>query len=88
MADKNLVPKLFGAALTKARTSRHMSRYRLAKLIGHQQVRITKLENGESDLRLSSILALTEALGITPGELLDDMAAEYYKIRASSDKKL
>ena len=77
MAQKELLKKLFGEALHNARVSRHMSAYRLAKLIGHQQSRIALLERGESDLRLSSICGLLEVLNMTPGELLDDMWSRY-----------
>ena len=82
MDDKTLLPKLFGAALEKRRKEAGLSRSELARRIGHQQVRIVKLEKGGSDLRLSSILNLTLALGITPGELLDEVREAYRQARA------
>ena len=77
MDDKTLIPELFGAALEKRRKEADMTRAELARRIGHQHVRVVKLEKGGSDLRLSSILKLTMALGITPGELLDEVQEAY-----------
>lgn len=74
MNDKNLLPRLFGEALSRLRTAKDMNRAQLARLTGQQHIRITQFEQGQVDPRLSTVLDLAKALGVKPGELLDDMA--------------
>ena len=63
-----------GLAIKDARKARNVSRYLLAKKLGTQQHRVTRIENGASDMRLSTVMDIVDALGMTPGELLDPVA--------------
>ena len=86
MTDKTVIPRLFGIALKKNREAKKMKRSELARLIRQQHGRISKLEKGGSDLRLSSIIGLTVALDITPGELLDEVHFELHKLLAAEKR--
>lgn len=86
MIDKTVIPRLFGMALKRNREAKNVKRSELARLIRQQHSRVAKLEEGGSDLRLSSILGLTLALDITPGELLDEVDAELRKIIAAENQ--
>ena len=68
------LPTLLGRAIEKARENKGLSRYMLAKRLSTQQHRVTRIENGASDMRLSSVMDIIDALDITPGELLDPVA--------------
>jgi len=68
------LPTILGKAIEKTREKKGISRYMLAKRLGTQQHRVTRIENGANDMRLSSVMDLVDALDITPGELLDPVA--------------
>jgi len=68
------LPAILGKAIGEAREKKGISRYMLAKRLSTQQHRVTRIENGASDMRLSSVMGIIEALDITPGELLDPVA--------------
>jgi transcriptional regulator with XRE-family HTH domain len=53
-----------GAALKAARERLGLSQRELADAAGTDQARISKIESGDIDLRLSSLVDLTRSLGI------------------------
>ena len=82
---------LLGRAIEKARTNKVISRYMLAKRLSTQQHRVTRIENGVSDMRLSSVMDIIDALDITPGELLDPVAErlreEFFQSAVMKDER-
>lgn len=68
------LPAILGRAIEEARDKKGISRYMLAKRLGTQQHRVTRIENGASNMRLSSVMDIVDVLDITPGELLDPVA--------------
>lgn len=52
------------AALKTAREAKGLSQRALSKLAGVPQSHISKIENGAVDLRLSSLVEITRALGL------------------------
>ena len=53
-----------GASLKRARERRGLSQRAAANAAGTDQARISKIENGEIDLRLSSLIDLVRTLGL------------------------
>jgi transcriptional regulator with XRE-family HTH domain len=60
----------FAARLRRLREDRGMTRYRLAKLAGVTVEGVSKLEQGGTDPKLSTILKLAGGLGVPPCQLL------------------
>lgn len=56
--------KQLGPLIRKARTSQKISRDDLANFTGLHRNGIAKIENGTSDVRLSSLLKITQLLRI------------------------
>jgi transcriptional regulator with XRE-family HTH domain len=73
----------FGKQLRALRKQRDWTRYRLSKLSGVSGEGIRKLERQGADPRLSTILKLAAALGVSPRELVPEGPAD----RARSGKK-
>lgn len=59
-------PCPFGDVVFAARTEQGISRYRLAKLIGRTSQQLAKLERGENEPVLSTIVMIAHALEIDP----------------------
>lgn len=59
-------PCPFGEVVFAARTAQGISRYRLAKLIGRTSQQLAKLEKGENEPVLSTIVMIARALEIDP----------------------
>jgi DNA-binding XRE family transcriptional regulator len=62
----------FGQKLRAAREKAGMSQAELAKLAGVNQPAIPTLENGRTDVRLSTVRRFAKALGIPLKDLLPD----------------
>ena len=60
-----------GSRLLEVRTSEGLSQNTLAEMVGTKHPRISNLEGGLVDVRLSDIVKLARALDVNPGELLD-----------------
>lgn len=56
--------------LKQIREKKNMSTYKLAKLSGVTHSRIYYAENENSDIRVSTLLKLAKALGVTANDLL------------------
>ena len=82
--EKTLLSKLFGQSVQKIREEQKLLRMDLANRMQVQHTRIAQLEGGKIDPRMSTVLAVAEALGVTPGVLLDGVAREW---RAARRKK-
>lgn len=80
MARKDpLVQRLsadLGNRLLDVRTSEGLSQTKLADMINTKHPRISNLEGGLVDVRLSDIVKLARALDVNPSELLDLSAYE------------
>ena len=61
---------LFGTRLRKAREAAGLSQADLAKLVNIPQPRLPALEQGRTDVRLSTIRRFAKALGIQLTDLL------------------
>ena len=62
----------FGKALVLVRTKLGISQYQLAKISGISEEYLNKLENGKRQPRAEMIIRLGRALGIEPGELINE----------------
>jgi transcriptional regulator with XRE-family HTH domain len=68
MRDPDAV--LFGMKLRKAREAAGLSQADLAKLVNIPQPRLPALEQGRTDVRLSTIRRFAKALGVQLTDLL------------------
>jgi DNA-binding Xre family transcriptional regulator len=63
----------FGQLLTKMREHRNLSVRELASLSGIDTRQLSRIEAGNVNIHLTTILALARGLGITPEELLESL---------------
>lgn len=63
--------KRFGKHLEKLRTDKKLSLRKLADIADVDFSQIHRIEKGESNPTLTMIIALSEALEITPAQLID-----------------
>ncbi|MBL4656362.1 MAG: helix-turn-helix transcriptional regulator [Flavobacteriales bacterium] len=61
----------FGKNLRRIRESKGMSQETLGLNAGSFQSTVLRIEHGESNPKLTTIVALAKALGVEPKELLD-----------------
>lgn len=71
MAEKTLQERI-GRRLRIARNERGISLEGMTRL-GLSGAYISKIESGEHDVRVSTLLKLASALNVTPGELLNGL---------------
>jgi transcriptional regulator with XRE-family HTH domain len=64
----------FAANLRRCRKNRGLSQQRLAFDCRLHRTEISLLERGDRNPRLTTIVRLARALGVAPGELLEDVA--------------
>jgi transcriptional regulator with XRE-family HTH domain len=64
---------LFGRNLCLARRRRGLSAERLARRAGMSRDGVYKIELGQRSPRLGTLLALADALGVSPCELLEGL---------------
>ena len=72
--DAKALAVAFGVRLRELRDREGLTQDRLAKLSGLQSSIIGRLERGQHEPRLSSVLSVARGLGVSPSELLDDLA--------------
>ena len=72
--DAKDVAGAFGRRLRELRERHGLTQDRLAKLSGLQSSVIGRLERGRHEPRLSNVLSVARGLGVSPGELLDELA--------------
>lgn len=63
--------KAFGKVLRRLRRDRDLSQENLANAVGMERSYISKLEKGDFQPKLKTILALSDELGIRASELVD-----------------
>lgn len=66
----------FGRKLRRARKGVRLSQEDLAHRAGLHRTEVSLLERGERVPRIDTVLALTDALSVTPGSLLDEIKAD------------
>lgn len=73
MSEKNYteIQTKFGEKLKKFRTEKGLSLRALATKCDIDDSKISKIENGKFNIKLSTIIELAKGLGIEPKELLD-----------------
>lgn len=71
--DESLALAQFGKRVARLRAKREMSQERLAELAGLHRTYIGTIERGEPNLALLRVIALADALGVDPGELVRDL---------------
>ena len=81
---KHTRPSFFGAALARIRKRLKISRYKVAKRAGLSEEYLYKLEKSFREPRAGMIVRLGRALGIPPGELLDEMDRLIHEMEAES----
>lgn len=64
-----------GLKISRLRLSRHMTQEQLAEKIGVDRITMLRLENGKRIPDATTIIALSEALSITPGEFFPSRLA-------------
>ena len=74
----------FGAALTCIRKRQRLSRYEVAKRAGLSEEYLYKLEKSFREPRAGMIVRLGRALGIPPGELLNEMDKLMHAVEVES----
>lgn len=72
---KTSSPSPFGPVLAAARESRGLTQGQLARKMGRSPQQISRMENGEREPMLSTILLVAAALDMDPGELVRRAAA-------------
>ncbi|TPG37753.1 helix-turn-helix domain-containing protein [Flavobacterium pectinovorum] len=69
--DKKDFQILFGKQLEKFRTAKNLSYRQLAQRCDLDHSDISKIEKGETNIQLSSVLQLSKGLNIHPSELFN-----------------
>lgn len=91
MSKSKTIPCPFGKIVVDARTAQGISRYRLAKRIGRTPQQLAKLERGENEPVLSTIVMIARALNVDPCVLfrqtIEMMSSESIKNDISKDKE-
>jgi transcriptional regulator with XRE-family HTH domain len=66
---------VFGKRVRELRAARKWTQERLAEESGLAAVQLSRIENGEHEPKLTTIIRLARALSVTPGELLGGKTA-------------
>lgn len=66
-----MIKAIFGKVLNELRVERSLTQEKLAELADFDRTYIYRLEKGKREPSLSTILKLSDALKISPGEFLD-----------------
>lgn len=69
MRNLKILPCPFGKIVFEARKKQNISRYKLAQLTGRSAQQLAKIEKGENEPVISTIVGLAYALGLDPCEL-------------------
>lgn len=72
MADDR-TKKILGATLRAFREQQELSRYALAQRSGMDSSWLRRFENGQSGIRVETLLTLAKALGISASEIIEAM---------------
>lgn len=69
MRNIKILPCPFGQIVFEARKKQNISRYKLAQMIDRTPQQLAKIEKGENEPVISTIVGLAYALGLDPCEL-------------------
>lgn len=69
MRNVRILPCPFGKIVFEARKRRNISRYKLAQMTGRTPQQLAKIEKGENEPVISTIIGLAHALELDPCEL-------------------
>lgn len=69
--DKKQIAVIFGNNLRAERNRKNLSQERLAELADLQTSHISKIENGQMDIQLTTLISLLKALDIPFNKLYD-----------------
>jgi transcriptional regulator with XRE-family HTH domain len=69
MAPKLDPPKLVGARVAELRSARGLKQRHLARALGVHSTAVSRIENGDRDLRMSEVAKLARKLGVQPSEI-------------------
>ena len=69
MRNVRILPCPFGKIVFEARKRRNISRDKLAQMTGRTPQQLAKIEKGENEPVISTIIGLARALGLDPCEL-------------------
>ncbi len=73
----------FGDNVLLWRLYRSLSQAQLSAMTGIPRPNLSDIENGKRDVTLNTILSLANALGVSPGNLVDGKSPEYEKRKES-----
>lgn len=63
----------FARNVAEARRKAHLTQEEVSAGSGVHPTEISRIENGNRDARVSTIFKLAQALGVSPGQLLDGL---------------
>jgi transcriptional regulator with XRE-family HTH domain len=63
----------FAANVAEARRRAALTQEEVSAISGIHPTEVSRIENGERDVRVSTVFRLADALGVTPGQLLDGL---------------
>jgi transcriptional regulator with XRE-family HTH domain len=66
---KRKIIKAFGEQLRKAREKRGLSLRELSAMTGVDHAQIYRIEDGQADARITTVVELADALEVDPGDL-------------------
>ena len=66
-----MIKAIFGKVLKELRVERSLTQEKLAELADFDRTYIYRLEKGKREPSLSTILKLSDALKVSPGEILN-----------------
>jgi transcriptional regulator with XRE-family HTH domain len=72
--DAKALASAFGRRLRELRERERLTQEQLAKRSGMRASVIGRFERGKHEPRLATVLSLAHGLGVTPGELVDNLA--------------
>jgi transcriptional regulator with XRE-family HTH domain len=64
--------RVFGERIRTLRQDRGLSQERLAEMAGVHRTYLSSLERGERNVSLDNIIAIAEALGVSPADLFEN----------------
>ena len=65
----------FAANVAEARKRARLTQDEIYRLSDVHPTEVSRIENGDRDVRVSTVFRLAKALGVTPGQLLDGLPA-------------
>lgn len=70
------INEVIGARIRALRISRGISPHQLATVLGATTNRVTRVENGKSDLSAGELMAIAQALTVTTSQLVGEVPVD------------